>query len=140
MRVHMDAGERIPLHASASGQACLAFMPEDDARQVLSGNLMAFTAHTVTDRTALLEQIEMVRRNGFAEVDQGFEEGVYGMAAPIFSPQGTVTGSVGVATPITRVNDDFRTRTRDLILEAAGDITSAWGGGKPRFDVKGTAA
>lgn len=140
MRVHMDAGERISLHASASGLACLAFMPENDAQQILSGDLETFTPRTLTDQSALLDLLKTVRSEGIAEIDQGFEDGVYGIAAPIFAPDGSVTGSVGVATPSSRMNDTFREQTRDIVRRAAQDITRAWGGIEPRADVKGTAA
>lgn len=133
IHVRMDAGERIPLHASASGIACLAFQPADDIEAVLSGRLDRFTRHTVSDPAALSRLLDTTRRTGIAEVDQGFEEGVYGMAAPIFAPGGGVTGSVGIATPVTRVNTGFRKQARQLVKQAARDITKAWGGSEPQL-------
>ncbi len=140
IHVRMDAGERIPLHASASGIACLAYMPVEDAETVLSGTLERFTRHTVNDKKNLSKLLETTRRTGVAEVDQGFEEGVCGMAAPLFAPDGSVMGSVGIATPITRINAGFRKGARLLILQAARDITEAWGGAEPHRRMRGTAA
>ncbi len=140
MRVHMDAGERISLHASASGLACLAFMPEKQTHQALSGELERFTPRTLTDRAAVLDLLKAVRQDGIAEIDQGFEDGVFGMAAPIFSSHGAVTGSVGIATPFTRMNEPFRKKARSIIQQAANDITRAWGGIEPQADIGGTAA
>ncbi|MEM9106051.1 MAG: IclR family transcriptional regulator [Pseudomonadota bacterium] len=140
IRVRMDAGERIPLHASASGIACLAFMPNEDAEAVLSSTLERFTRHTVNDKNALSRLLDTTRRSGVAEVDQGFEEGVYGMAAPLFAADGSVTGSVGIATPITRINAGFRKQARLLIQQSASEITEAWGGSERKHRIRGAAA
>ena len=104
------------------------------------GELETFTPLTTTDTSALLEMLKTVRAEGLAEIDQGFEDGVYGIAAPIFASNGSVTGSVGVATPITRINDAFRDRARGIVIKAANDITRAWGGIEPQSDMEGTAA
>ncbi|MEX3011131.1 IclR family transcriptional regulator [Hoeflea sp. TYP-13] len=140
MRVHMDAGERISLHASASGLACLAFLPAEDTHRILSGKLEKLTPHTVTDKKALLALLPSIRKEGIAEVDQVFEDGVFGMAAPVFSSDGQVTGAVGIATPRSRVTDPFRRKAHTIIKQAANDITTAWGGVEPQGDVEGTAA
>ena len=140
MRVYMDAGERIPLHASASGIACLAHMPEEDAKGALSGVLQRYTDHTVTDAAEILSRLDGVRQAGIAEIDRGFEDGVYGMAAPIFASDGSVTGAVGIATPSSRVTDAFRNKAHAIIRQAANDITRAWGGVPPEAESTETAA
>ncbi|WP_419907924.1 IclR family transcriptional regulator [Hoeflea sp.] len=140
MRVYMDAGERIPLHASASGHACLAYMPEKDAERALSGALKRYTDHTITEAGAILSRLGSIRETGIAEIDRGFEDGVYGMAAPIFASDGSVTGAVGIATPCSRVTDAFRNKAHAIIRRAAGDITRAWGGVAPSDAIAGTAA
>lgn len=130
-RVHMDAGERISLHASASGLACLAFMRDEESARILQGELEKFTDHTVTDITTLQTHLEKVRSEGIAEIDRGFEADVYGIAAPIFSADRLPVGSIGIATPHTRMTDSFRQKARTLTRQAAVDITRAWGGSIP---------
>ncbi|MDA4848322.1 IclR family transcriptional regulator [Hoeflea poritis] len=140
MRVYMDAGERIPLHASASGLACLAHMPVEEARTALSGALRSYTDHTITDASRILSHLDNVRKTGIAEIDQAFEDGVYGMAGPIFASDGSVTGAVGIATPSSRVTDAFRSKAHKIIRKAASDITRAWGGVAPEAGNEETAA
>ncbi|WP_136657693.1 IclR family transcriptional regulator [Nitratireductor sp. XY-223] len=140
MRVYMDAGERIPLHASASGLACLAHMPARDAERALSGALKSYTDHTITDPAEILSRLDDIRETGIAEIDRGFEDDVYGMAAPVFASDGRVTGAVGIATPCSRVTAAFRQTAHAIIRQAANDITRAWGGVAPEGQVAGTAA
>ncbi len=130
-RVHMDAGERISLHASASGLACLAFMRVEESERILQGRLERFTNHTITDVSTLQKCLKKVRSEGIAESDRGFEEEVFGIAAPIFSPDRLPVGSIGIATPHTRMTDSFRQKARALTQQAAMDITRAWGGSIP---------
>src|SRR5438067_313393 len=57
-------------HATASGKAMLAWLPEDDMRRVLSSGLARFTAKTITEWPALIEALRHVRRNGYAMDDE----------------------------------------------------------------------
>lgn len=49
VRAYVGVGTRSPLHATASGQAIMAFLPEERVRAVVSGVLARFTGETLTD-------------------------------------------------------------------------------------------
>lgn len=130
-RVHIDPSEMLPYHLTASGLAYLAFAPEAHRTAVLSGALEPATGHSITDPDQLLQVLEEVRAQGYAISDQGFEEEVYGIAAPIFDSEANSLGAVSVATPTSRMTAELRGSIGELTHRAAKLITGAMGGAVP---------
>lgn len=126
-RVSLERGERLPLHATASGLAFLAFGPRVQVNRALGRELRAHTDRTVTDTDALLEMIEAVKLSGIAVSNQGYESDVFGMAAPVFGSSGFAEGAVAVATPTSRIDAKVESINRDALREAAIDLTRALG-------------
>ena len=93
-------GRRIPLHASSDGKALLAFgaaeLPADRPLEALS-------EHTVIDRNELERQLEEARANGWAVAVGDYEDGLNGVAAPIFGNGGGCVGALSVSGPAYRV-------------------------------------
>ena len=86
-------------HATASGKAMLAWLPEDDMRRVLAKGLPRFTPKTITEWPALIEALRHVRRNGFAMDDEEYQPGVICVGAPIRDHNGAVVGAISASTP-----------------------------------------
>ena len=120
----------LPLHATASGNAVLAFA-DDEQRAALGGDLRAFTDHTAATESALDQSLSEARRTGFGISDQGFELGVTGIAAPLFDDSGRVAGSVAVASVSARITPELVARIRRELQQAARTITETWGGTIP---------
>ncbi|MGY5890784.1 IclR family transcriptional regulator domain-containing protein [Blastococcus deserti] len=51
----------------------LAEMPVEKVIAMLPEKLEAYTANTITDRTVLLKELEQVREQGFAIIDNELE-------------------------------------------------------------------
>lgn len=90
-------GVRYPMHATAIGQVLLANAPHDVQRQVLSGELAAFTPRTFTERATLERALEEIRTNGFAISDRQVDEVHTGVAAPVRGPDNSVIAAVSLA-------------------------------------------
>lgn len=103
-RVNIDPGQALPLHSTASGIAYLAFCGADAGRLINAGPLTTYTRHTLTDPRELEKAVRAAARRGYSIGDQGFEEGVYSVAAPILGPDGRAVGTLAVAAPLLRVN------------------------------------
>ncbi|WP_420336277.1 IclR family transcriptional regulator [Roseibium sp.] len=127
-RVYFDEAELLPLHATASGHAMLAFGPEHLLPDVLKDDLPASTAYTTTDPARLSEIVDDVRGRGIAFVDQGFETDVSSFAAPLFGDQQEAIGTIAVAVPTLRMTDDMKRRIRDALPETAAEVTDKLGG------------
>src|SRR5947209_5025052 len=89
-------GRTVPLHATSTGKAYLAFMPRDEQDAALGGRLDRFTGTTITDRKTLDAELAEVRRTGFATCVGELEESLFGASAPVLSEQGRPVAIVSV--------------------------------------------
>ena len=76
----------------------LAFLPGEEVEGILAAReLVAFTDHTITERSALLQELDRIRACGYAVNDQELVLGVCGIAAPIFGVSGPPVAAVNVS-------------------------------------------
>lgn len=90
-------GGRYPMHATAIGQVLLAHAPGDIRDQVLSSELVPYTARTYTDRDLLERVLDDITRSGYAVSDRQIDEVHIGVAAPVRGAEGTVIAAVSLA-------------------------------------------
>ena len=130
-RVHIDAGETLPLHATASGKAVLAFRDAAFLDDFISRPLRSVTDRTLTDAEALRRRIAEARQTGFGRSEGEFERDVSSIAAPLFDSSEDCVGAVSVACPTTRMTAEHDRLIRDRLAATATAISLAWGGGIP---------
>ncbi|ADD28063.1 AMP-binding protein [Meiothermus ruber] len=109
-------------HALALGKAVLAYM-DSQAQAPHLQDLKAYTRLTITDPLTLEEELAKVRQMGFAVELEEHADGISGVAAPIFSPDGTVIGAFGVVVPSRRFPYAF-TRLVQAVQEVARAASS----------------
>ena len=105
-QVHFDPSEILPLHATSSGVAVLAFGDADLRQRVLSRPLPPFTARTVTDPETLRTMIEQTRATGLSRLEGSFDREVTSQGAPLFGDGGRVVGALSVAVPALRATPE----------------------------------
>jgi len=127
-RVHLDPGQVLPLHATASGIVYTAFARPEMLAELLARDLGAHTESTLTDTARLRAAVEAARAQGFAMADQTLERDVVGMALPVFGPDGFAIGALAVASPTSRMDDALRERVLSALIHAAREATLALGG------------
>jgi DNA-binding IclR family transcriptional regulator len=76
----------VPLHATSTGKAWLAWLPEAEARGVLGPALDGFTDATVTDPERLLAELGPIRARGYAVSAGELEPALCGVSAPVLRP------------------------------------------------------
>lgn len=110
--VETHIGMRTNLHCTAYGKAILAHLPSESVDRILGeGDLPRRTAHTVTDREELAEQLETIRDISLAYADEEFDEGMSSIAAPIvYGNTGEVYGAIGVSDTPDRIPDPRKHR------------------------------
>jgi DNA-binding IclR family transcriptional regulator len=111
-------GRRSPLHASSDGKVFLAYA---DAR-VARGRLSALTPNTITNRTRLAEEIARVREHGWASVEGEFEEGLNGVAAPVFAGADRCVAAISVSGPAYRLTRERLAEVADRLKAAAAEV------------------
>jgi IclR family transcriptional regulator, pca regulon regulatory protein len=111
MTVAIAVGTRFPAYATSMGRVLLAGMPDDELHGFLTRTeLQPLTPTTITDRRALRAEIERVRQQGWALVDQELECGLRALAVPIRNQSGRAVAAMNLSTHASR-------RTPESILE-----------------------
>ncbi len=136
IKMTVEIGRRFPLHAGSSSQCILAFLPEAQRAEVISGGLGALTPQTVVDRDRLLAILDEVRATGYAYSQGERQPGAASVAAPVFGFDGMVVGALSACGPEARVDEDACRRYAPLVREAADEVSRAlgWHGGLPSAD------
>jgi len=127
-QVRMEDAEVLSFHATSSGLAVLGFAEGGFVDDVLSRLLVAHTDETQTDPALIRAALVEVRASGIAESVGGFEADVHSHAAPVFGPDARPIGALAVATPVSRMNDDLKSRIRTELRQGAQDLTRRSGG------------
>ena len=91
------AGDHTPLHCTAVGKVLVAFLPNDERRNLIPRlHLDRYTEETITDRQAFEHEINKVRQQGYGLSDREEFLQVCGIAAPIFDFQGRLAAGICV--------------------------------------------
>ena len=114
-------------HATATGKAMLAWLPEHEMRRILGAGMRAFTPNTITDPDRLIEELRLVRRNGHAIDREEFQPGVVCIGAAIRDHLGAVVGAISASTPTLRATEEHLAGMRDSVVAAARDLSAEFG-------------
>ena len=98
-RLHSEVGKSFPLHCTAMGKVLLSHADQAVVRRLLNRKLEAHTANTITDPKQLREELEQVKKRGFAIDDEEITRGVVCVAAPIFGIDGKIAGAMSCTVP-----------------------------------------
>jgi DNA-binding IclR family transcriptional regulator len=119
----------VALHATANGKAWLATLPDVEVRRLLRARGMAaLTARTIVDATALLRDLALVRRRGWALADEEAEPGVAAVAVAVGGDArgGRALGTLSVAGPVVRMPPARRRELAAALARAAADLRDCW--------------
>jgi DNA-binding IclR family transcriptional regulator len=122
MKVTMEDADFLPFHATASGAAVLAFLPDAECARLVAA---------CPDPDAVLTRIDNCRRRGWAETVSTFEKDVQGIAVPLFDARGTCAGALAVAAAAPRMTPALHDTITAELTRAGAEITSLWGGTLP---------
>jgi IclR family pca regulon transcriptional regulator len=90
-------GQRLPAWASAGGRVLLASLSAEQLDDLLDRTTFeALTPRTIATRPGLQAELERVRRQGWALVDQELEAGLCALAAPIRDRAGSAVASLSL--------------------------------------------
>jgi len=119
---YVNAGSRVPLHASATGKAMLSLLGFEFITQMLPLELERFTPHTIIERKKLISEIENIRRTGYATGVEEISEGLSGVAAASEIGKHTIHWAIGISGPTSRITEDCLRELGQLAVKAVGEI------------------
>ena len=107
VRVVARVGRYIPLHAGSAGKLFLAYMTEDQRKEVLeTEERKAFTPMTITDPDQLLMECRLIVERGYAISHGEWTSDASGVAAPIFNQRGQMIAAMTISGPTQRFTPD----------------------------------
>ena len=124
-RVTSDPGFLGALHTTSVGKALVAFAEDEDRERLLEElPLEPLTALSITDRDAFRAEIEKVRRQGYAVMDEENELGMRAIAVPVFNSQGVAFASLATAAPVFRLSVEAMEAIVPLLQAAAVELSA----------------
>lgn len=123
LRIVLDPGSMMPLHAGAPGRVLLAYAPSEVIEEVLAAGITPVTA-TTPDEAAVRESLTTIQRDGYAISEGELVLGSVAVAVPLIRADGIV-GSIALVGPAVRCDAPWRARARRLLVSGAETIVGS---------------
>jgi IclR family acetate operon transcriptional repressor len=127
-------------HATSTGKAILAWLPEDEMRRMLAAGMKRFTDNTITEFPAFVEALRVVRRNGYAIDREEYLPGVICVGAAIRDQAGTVIGAISASTPTMRASEQHIALMCNEIGAATRALSAEFGNTGSQANTNGAQA
>ncbi|WP_241770525.1 IclR family transcriptional regulator [Phaeobacter piscinae] len=113
------------LHATATGKAILAWIPDTELVRVISANgLTSYTPRSITSLSGLVEELRLVRRRKYAVDDEELRDGVVCIGTTIREGAGAVIGSISVTVSAERATEEYRQHLIKEMITAANTFSN----------------
>jgi IclR family KDG regulon transcriptional repressor len=120
-------GLRKPAFCTSEGRALLAFSAPAVVSRIVKKGLTPLTPKTTTEPAQLHELLAQVKAKGYAVDDGESEEGMRGLAAPVWDASGAVIAAVGLAGPVSRLSKKSLRSLTPWVVDAAHGISTRLG-------------
>jgi IclR family KDG regulon transcriptional repressor len=130
LRVSMMSrvGRSAPAYCTGVGKILLAYLPRKQLDYILKKEKpIRYTDKTIVRRADLDRELSSIREKGYAIDNEEHEAGVRCVAAPVRNNDSVVCGAVSVSVPTVRLPDKEIPRYRDIIVQAAEEISRRMG-------------
>jgi IclR family pca regulon transcriptional regulator len=96
--LNLHVGSRLPAYCTSMGKILLAYLPQSERDAALDElELRQRGPNTLTQRTALLAELERVREAGLAINNEELAYGLRSIAAPVLSQSGAIAAAINLA-------------------------------------------
>ncbi|WP_426246688.1 IclR family transcriptional regulator [Nocardioides sp. LHG3406-4] len=109
-------GRVSPLTSTSSGRVLLFDRSDDDIRELFSRHFpRGEGSNAPRNVDELIERVRVARAEGFAWVENEFDEDLTALAAPVRDMRGHIVGALNVSAPSYRMQGDRSAASRSLI-------------------------
>jgi len=127
-RFYERIGKRSPLYCTVVGKVLLAGMSEEELTKYISNErFIPYTAKTITNPIKLRENIAEVKKNGFAESINEYEQDIHSIGCPIYDHEGNVIAALNINWPLFRETVGKREECLKALVEASRHISTNMG-------------
>jgi len=129
MSVALSIGSRLPAFCTSMGRVLLAALPKEELKTYLEKlELKPLTGKTIRNKKRLLVEIEKVRKQGYALVDEELELGLRSIAVPVVTRSGRVVAAMNTGFHASRVDArQLVTRMLPVLQDAARRLSYTLG-------------
>jgi len=121
------AGNHLPIYATSTGKAVLAFLPDEKVEKILAQPMDRLTSATSATRGALLSDLQRIKKQRYALVQGELEEGLVAVGAPIFDALGEACAAICLAGPTIRMTAKRIPKFVRLLGQSAAEISESIG-------------
>ncbi|RAX48592.1 IclR family transcriptional regulator [Arthrobacter sp. AQ5-05] len=118
MRVGISVGTRFPAANTSMGRVLLAHQAPGVLDKLLEAGIESRTGLGIGTVADLRAELERVREQGYAIVDQELEIGLRSVAVPVFSPDGSIAAAMNVSMSVGPQSHTGAPEAADAVLPA----------------------
>ncbi len=120
-------GTTLPVHCTSMGKALLAHRPMEKILAVLKTfNFVSLTHTTITSKDNFLQELDSVRKKGYAVNDEELSVGLRSVAAPILDSQGWSMAAINLAVSTARMDlQQLEAQIAPMVMQTAREVESA---------------
>jgi len=130
MTVRNNIGIRAPLYCTAIGKALFAALPDADFEKVLARPLERFTPNTIMSRDMIREELDRIRKRGFAIDEMEHEYGIKCVGVAINNPDRRPLCGVSISGPSLRFSQESIERYAAMLLGLKSQLEGTAGRGR----------
>lgn len=125
IRMTSIVGTSDPLATTAIGKCILANISEDNFDYFINTtNLNALTDYSITDKNKLLEELNMIKKQGFALDLEELEVGLNCIAVPIKNSAGEAIAAISISAPSSRFNKEILQEMKNELVNVCNQISA----------------
>lgn len=118
LRMYSSIGKGGPLYCTGLGKALLAFSEQEYINRFLKQlKFVRYTDNTITHKKELKDELEKIKKRGYAVDNMEHEDNIRCVAAPVFDYSGELIAAVSISAPTQRISMKRTTKLSKLIVD-----------------------
>ena len=123
MQLNLEAGDHLPLHASASGKLYLSTISEEKVIQIFRNIKTPKNAkNTITDISRFKKELKKIKNQGYAFDDEEWFNGMVGLSVPIFNNNKELCFCLSTHTAKSRKGINDLKKILSIMLSSANNL------------------
>ena len=119
-RIQLPIGTNVPFHCTASGKCFLSSLNKRERNGILSSlKLEALTKKTHVTIEALMQELNQIKKQGYALDREEFMEGMIAIAVPIKDKEDRFIGALAFHGPTQRISIENAIARKEILLNAS---------------------
>lgn len=117
-------GSQASIHATGLGKILLAWLDKDTKQNIINEiEFTQYTPNTIATAKRFIEELDLVKSQGYAEDNEETELGLHCFAVPIYNHMGVVTAGLSLSTSIFRCDETVKHNLIAALHATAAEIS-----------------